>query len=111
RRAQPSPRAADPRRSASLAPHHSPDAFLRGAAFFVSAARLAAGFLAAGRLVPLRLAPPADGVFSLAAATEALRASIRSTTRAGASSAGASIGSPAGLLFAISRIASPRDVA
>ena len=43
---------------------------------------------------------------SLAAATEAFRASIRSTTRAGASSVGASIGSPASFFSTISSIAS-----
>src|SRR4029453_5241192 len=56
---------------ARVDPAHSPEAFLRGAAFFVAVARLAAVFLAAGRFAPLRLAPPADGVLSFAAATEA----------------------------------------
>src|SRR4029453_424958 len=83
---------------ARVDPAHSPEAFLRGAAFFVAVARLAAVFLSAGRFAPLRLAPPADGVLSLAAATEAFKASIRSTTRAGASSVGASIG-PRGSFF------------
>src|SRR5262245_59547776 len=80
----------------SPAGRYSPWAFLRATGFLAAVERLAAGFLAAERLDPLRRAPPEDeGVLSLAAATDAFSASIRSTTRAGASSVGASIGSPA----------------
>ena len=54
---------------------------MRAAGFFAAVARLAAGFLAAERLDPLRRAPPEDdGVLSLAAATEAFHVMERLET-------------------------------